>query len=425
MIDRKLIPSIRQTEKPELIQPEKKELKNGLPVYVLKAGTQDVCKIDFIFKAGVWQQNTQLQAALANAMLEEGSLKYSAVQIAEVFDFHGAHLQMMVDQHHGIVSVISLTKHLSKLLPVVEDLIKNSTFPENEFETLVQRRKQRFFLENEKVKVLCQKKFSESLFGVGHPYAQTIKVDDFDGVQSADLIEFYKKFYHSGNCEIIVAGQFDAGLTDLLNHHFGGDDWRGDKLEEATFTPKSATEKRVQVKKADAIQSAIRVGKLMVTKEHPDYLPLQILITLFGGYFSSRLMLNIREEKGYTYGIGASLFSLEKEGYLLIATEVDKSYEKATIDEIFKEIEKITTQPVGEDELDRVRQFLLGEFVRDLDGPFALAEAFRNVHNFGLDYDYYEQYYQCLIDVTPEQLQKLAQTYFLKDSFYTVVAGDQ
>ncbi|MCW0481979.1 M16 family metallopeptidase [Gaoshiqia sediminis] len=423
MINREIAPTIRNIDKPLFIPPEKRTLDNGVPLFLLHAGTQEVCKIDFIFKAGTWQQEVQLQAAMCNAMLQEGSQQYSAAQTAEIMDFHGAYLQLMADQHYGTVSLISLTRHLPRLLPVVEDFLKNPLFPENEFETLVQRRKQRFLLENEKVKVLCQKKFSELLFGDGHPYAQTVKKEDFDSLQLQSLIDFHRHFYHAGNCEILVAGRFDEGLTELINRYFGGSDWKQEPAEPATFQPSNSPTKLLHVSKPDAIQSAIRVGKILVGKEHPDYLPLQILVTLLGGYFSSRLMANIREEKGYTYGIGASFFSLNEAGYLTIATEVDKSYEKATLNEIFHEIELLCQQPVSDDELERVRQYLLGEFIRDLDGPFALAQTFRNVHDFGLNYRFYDDYYQTLLHVSPSQLMRLAKTYFTADSFYTVIAG--
>ncbi len=382
MIDRTITPQINQVDKPQLKEPEKVTLDNGLPIYLLKAGTQDVCRIDFLFKTGTWNQQKPLQSTLCNAMLEEGSKNYSGVQIAETFDFHGAYLQLLADQHFGIISMISLTKHIPNLLPVVEDFIKHSVFPENEFETLRQRRKQRFFLENEKVKVLCQKKFSQVLFGDGHPYTLGLTGNDFDKIQLSDLKEFYQQFYRSGNCEIIVSGQFEDSIVQLFNKHFGGNDWAGTPIPEKSFQPQPEEIKVHRVNKEGAIQSAIRVGKLMVCKSHPDYLPLQVLVTILGGYFNSRLMQNIREEKGYTYGIGANLFCLKEAGYLVIATEVDKNYEQATIDEIYKEIGLLREELIGEDELKRVKLYLLGEFVRDLDGPFALADAFRNVHNF-------------------------------------------
>ena len=423
MVDRTIQPPIRAVEKPLLTQPVKILLNNGLPVYQLLSGTQDVCKIDFIFEAGTWQQQFQLQAGLTNAMLQEGSENYTAGAIAEKFDFYGAYLQLSADQHYGAVSLITLTKHLPRLMPVVEDLIKRSVFPEKEFETLMNCRKQRFMLENEKVNVLSQKKFSEVLFGEGHPYAQTVKEEDFDRLRRGSLIDFYRSYYHANNCEILVSGRFDNGLTELLNQYFGWND-RGNKTPFQTVqNALPSSEKRFQVLKPEAIQSAIRVGKILVKKDHPDYLPLQVLITILGGYFSSRLMTNIREEKGYTYGIDAHLFSFREAGFLVVSTEVDKSYEQATLDEIFLELKKLRTELIGSDELERVQQYLLGEFLRDLDGPLALAQTFLNVHEYGLDYDFYEKYYQTIMNLSAVHFKALAEKYFQEDSFYTVVAG--
>jgi predicted Zn-dependent peptidase len=423
MIDRSIQPPIRPVEKPVLVSPQRILLHNGLPVYQLQAGTQEVCKIDFIFEAGTWQQQVRLQAGLTNAMMQEGSEHYSAGEIAEIVDFHGAYLQLTADQHYGVVSIIALTRHFPQLMPVVENLIKRSTFPAKEFETLVNRRKQRFSLENEKVRVLCLKKFSEALFGEGHPYAQTVRHEDFDRLHLDSLVDFYRSYYHANNCEILVAGRFDQGLTDLLDKHFGGKDWGNIKPAQTVPDVSSSLEKKLFVSKPGAIQSAIRVGKIMVGKTHSDYLPLQVLVTILGGYFSSRLMTSIREQKGYTYGIGAHLLSLKEAGYMVIATEVDKHYEQATIDEIFLELGRLREEPVDRKELERVQQYLLGEFLRDLDGPFALAQTFLNVHEFGLDYSFYEKYYQTLQDITPEQLKQLAEKYFREDSFFTVVSG--
>ncbi|MEL7589375.1 MAG: pitrilysin family protein [Prolixibacteraceae bacterium] len=422
-IDRSIQPPIRPVEKPALISPRKVLLRNGLPVYQLMAGTQDVCKIDFLFGAGTWQQLVPLQAGLANAMLQEGSENYRADEIAGKFDFHGAYLQLSADQHYGIVTIVSLTRHLPRILPVVEDLIKRSVFPVKEFETLVSRRKQRFFLENEKVKVLCQKKFSEALFGEGHPYAQTVKEEDFDLLRLDDLVCFYRSWYHSGNCEILVSGRFDETVTNMLDEHFGGDDWLNSTVEPEVCGPKPSSEKNLFVPKPGAIQSAIRVGRIMVKKNHPDYIPLQVLVTILGGYFSSRLMMNIREQKGYTYGVGAHLVCFREDGYLVIATEVDKSYEQLTLKEIFYELRRLREELVSQEELDRVQQYLLGEFLRDLDGPFALSQAFLNVHEYGLDYSFYEKYFQSLLTISATQLKQTAEKYFREESFYTVVAG--
>ncbi|RKD88426.1 M16 family metallopeptidase [Mangrovibacterium diazotrophicum] len=423
MPNRLLEPALHKIEKPDLIHPAKSTLRNGIPVFALKAGQQEVCKIDFVFEAGIWQQQKPLLASLSNAMLQEGSKNYTAAQIAEFFDFHGAYLQLTADYHNGTVSVITLEKHVDKLLPVIEDLIKHSIFPSSEFQTLLKRRKQRFLLETEKVKILCQKKFSEVLFGQGHPYTLGLKAEDFDNGEIEDFVRFYKQHYHSKNCEIHLSGQFSDSIVDSLDKYFGSNDWEGQATTTETKEIIATSEALVRINKENAIQSAIRIGKLLVEKQHPDYFGLQILTTILGGYFSSRLMMNIREDKGYTYGIGANFVSLNQAGYLIITTEVDKQYEKDTLKEIKKEIDLLRTKLVSEEELNRVKQYLVGEFLREFDGPFSLSQAFRNIHDFNLDYSFYDKYYETIQSITPQHLQNLALKYLSTESMHTVIAG--
>ena len=408
---------------PDMLLPESSTLDNGIPIHLLNAGTQDVTRLDFIFDAGVWKESKSLQAALANAMLQEGSQNYSGAQIAEIFDFRGAYIQFVVDQHFAIISIISLNKHLPYLIPVIEDLIKHSAFPQREFETLVNRRKQRFLLENEKVKVLCQKKFSEALFGNSHPYSQTVQAADFDKIIRDDLADFYSQYYHSGNCRIMAAGRLEGKLHELLNSHFGGPDWFGEKKNDQRFKLAPSSEKTQRVTKKDAIQSAIRIGCLAIKMDHPDYHGMQVLNSILGGFFSSRLMTNIREEKGYTYGIGSSLVSFREAGYLVIATETDQAYMQDTIKEVFKELARLRNELIPAEELSRVRRYLLGEFIRDFDGPFAQAQAFRAVNDFGLDHSFYHRYYETVNSIDAIQLQALAQRYLQEDDFYTIIAG--
>lgn len=423
IVDRKTPPKTHAISKPQFIDAEREKLDNGIPVYTIVAGSQEVCKIDFVFDAGLWFQNRPLQSVIANTMLQEGSKNFNAQQIAEAFDFHGAYLQLSADYHHATVSIIALEKHLANLLPIVEDLIKHSIFPENEFENLIRRRKQRFLMDVEKVKIQCQKKFSEALFGSEHPYCLNLKAEDFDAVSRNEFYQFYQEHYNSSNCEIFISGHFKAASSQVLNKHFGADDWAGRKPKLEQKPIQSASDKSIHIVKEDSIQSAIRMGKLAIDKSHDDYFGLQILTTILGGYFSSRLMLNIREDKGFTYGIGANLISLEEASYLLIATEVDKSYEEATTTEIYRELEKLRNEAVPEDELERVKQYLTGEFLREFDGPFSLGQSFRNIHDFGLDYSYYDRYLETLKSITPPQLKSLAEKYLQADSLFKVVVG--
>ncbi len=425
MLNRTIQPAVNPIEHIDFVKGEKRLLSNQIPVYFVNAGSQDVVKIDFIFDAGTWFQQANFISSTCNSMLEEGSLKYSAAEIAEKFDFYGAYLQLVADQNYGFVSVISLGKHLPHILEVTGDIIKNSVFPEHELEVLIGKNKQKFLLENEKVRTICQKKFTQVLFGNEHPYAITNKLEDHDKLTREMLLGFYRKYYHPGNCRIIVAGMVNEEVISLLEEHFGGNDWQHQESVISSFSPKPAVKKYHHVEKANGLQSAIRVGKFWVSKTHPDYHALSVLVTILGGYFGSRLMTNIREEKGYTYGIGSFVLNLKHASYLVVSTEVGNEYIEPTLKEIKAEMIRLQTELITDNELETVKSYLLGEFLRDFDGPFALAGTFKAINDFNLDYSFYDQYLNVLRTITSGELLKLAQQYLNPDDFYTVVAGSK
>jgi len=427
MLNRTIQPMVNPIERIDIIQTKKKILSNGIPVYYVDAGSQDVVKIDFIFEAGAWFQSANLVASLCSSMLEEGSAAYSGADIAERFDFYGSYIQMMVDQNYGYVNIVSLSKHLPTILEMTENMIKHPVFPQYELEVMIDKSKQKFLLENEKVRTLCQKKFTQVMFGNDHPYAIKNQLEDFDHITREQLQQFYETYYHSGNCRIILAGKVDEPVLNMLEAHFGGTDWSRalGTAKEIKFAISPDQQKFHFVEKANGMQSAIRMGKLWVDKSHPDFHALSVLVTILGGYFGSRLMANIREEKGYTYGIGSFVLSLKHPSYLIISTEVGNEYVEPTLKEISIEMKKLQTELVSVDELENVKSYLLGEFLRDFDGPFALAGSFKAINDFGLDYSFYDNYLIVLRSLTSQKLMRLAQQYLNPEECYTVVAGNK
>lgn len=423
-IDRKLAPAFKVVEKIELIQATEKRLQNNIPVYAINAGTQDLIKIEFLFSAGMYQQDMPLQAATVNTMLEEGTSKLSAAQIADGVDFYGAFLETSVSQDQASVVLYTLNKHLKVTLPIVEQVIKDATFPQTELETHLINKKQRFFVNNQKVANVARKRFSELLFGEKHPYGINVKEHDFDRIKQTHLIDFYKKAYVSNNCKIILAGKVTDDLYKLLNDHFGNNDWSATtncvkKLDEEKATP----EREQLIYKQDALQSAIRIGKLLFNKTHPDFQSLQVLNTVFGGYFGSRLMSNIREDKGYTYGIGSGIASLQNGGYFFISTEVGAEVCKKAIHEIYFEMNRLREELIPESELQLVKNYLLGTFLRSVDGPFAMADRFKGILEYNLNYEYFNTYVATIKAISASKLRDLANNYLDKESMVELVVG--
>lgn len=423
-LNRKKTPEYHQIKEIPIIRAEKHHLSNNVPVYTINAGKLDIIKIEFIFKAGSWFEPMPLVSSATNAMLNEGTANRTSKQIAETFDYYGTFFQLNVDRDTAGIVLFTLKKYLNETLAVVEDIIKNSTFPENELEIYINKRKQHFIVEKNKVKTLARDKFLEAIFGKDHPYGYENSLEDFDRVTTTQLVDFYKKFYHAKNCKIIVAGKIDSNLINIFGKYFGENDWKGNgSFFDRPIPVTSPKQGEYYIKKNKSVQSAIRIGKALINKTHIDYHGIQVLNTILGGYFGSRLMKNIREEKGYTYGISSLIISLHHSGYLTIVSEVGADVYKKAIREIYKEIKILREEPVPHDELTIVKNYLLGELLRMFDGPFALADSFRSILEYGLNYDFFNKGIDTVKNITPEEILSLAQKYLNEGSFTQVVAG--
>lgn len=423
-LNRKTAPAFKTVEKIEMIKASEQRLNNTIPVYTINAGTQDLIKIEFLFTAGMYQQIMPLQATTVNTMLEEGTSKLTAAQIADKVDYYGAFLEVGVSQDSASVVLYTLNKHLAATLPVVEQVIKDAVFPQTELDTHLRNKKQKFLVNNQKVAVLARKQFTELLFGAKHPYGINVQNADFEAINRQHLINFYESHYRSNNCKIIASGKVDDSVINLLNSHFGGNDWNVlQPIQQKTIATTGSTQKQHLTLKDDALQSAIRIGRLLFNKTHADYHPFQVLNTLLGGYFGSRLMSNIREDKGYTYGIGSGLASLQHSGYFFISTEVGVDVCQNALDEIYLEIKRLREELVSEEELELVKNYMLGTFLRSVDGPFALAERFKGIMEYNLQYDYFDQYIATIQGISASRIRDLANNYLAPDSLLELVVG--
>ncbi len=423
-LDRKQAPDFKTIDKIHIQHAVENTLDNGIKVYTIDSGSQELTKIEFIFKAGMYYQSQPLLASAANNLLETGTKNYTANELSDNIDFFGSFFECAVEQDFASLALFSLNKYIDKSLHYVEDIIKNPTFPKDEFDIYISNKKQKHLVNSEKVNVLARRRFSELVFGEKHPYGVTVKNDDFEKLTLDSVIEFYKTFYHSGNCTIIASGKLSNDLLEVLNNRFGKMPWGHVQVVPTPQVKLDTTQQQHHfIEKSDAIQSAVRVGRLMFNKKNPDYFKFQVLNTILGGYFGSRLMANIREDKGYTYGIGSGLASLVNGGFFYISTEVGTDVTKDTLKEIYKEIKLLREELVDADELETVRNYVLGQFLRSVDGPYSLADKFKAIWEFGLDYDYFEKYFEAVKTITPEEIKTLANTYLQEKDLIELVVG--
>ncbi len=425
MLNRKTPPQRHAPNKINITKAEDITLPNGIRLLAINAGSEDVCRLDLSFDAGTRYQRKKVEAKASAAMLTEGTKSYSSHQIAEQFDYLGSFCEHAIDRDFGKVTLLSLNKYLDKSLDVLEEVIKQPTFPEKELETFRIKGKQSLIVELEKVSTLARQDFFKAIFGITHPYGQFAVPKDYIDLQRAQLIDFHQKFLSSSRCTIVVSGKIGDSELNTVSKYFGETTW-GDKQALSAELPQinKSSKRKFYSPKTDAVQSAIRVGRQLINKKHPDYCGLVILNTILGGYFGSRLMKNIREDKGYTYGISSSILSLKEHCVFIIGTEVGADFTFPTLKEIYFEIDRLINEPVSIDELDLVRNFLLGELLRSFDGAFAIADTVTSLLEYNdLDYGFFEKMVETTKTITPEQLMNLANAYLRTNDLIECVAG--
>ena len=233
---------------------------------------------------------------------------------------------------------------------------------------------------------------------------------------------FFKERYSGSGLYLVLAGAITDDVVNQVKAAAGAMVLKNEESK-SQYSNLNSGRAELFIEKQDAMQSAIRIGRRLFNKTHSDYFGMQILNTVLGGYFGSRLMSNIREDKGYTYGIGSGMASLLHDGFFYISTEVGVDVTKATLIEIYKEIEKLQNELISESELDLVKNYMLGTFLRSVDGPFAMSEKFTAIKDYGLTNEFYHTYVNHIKQVKAEELLILAQKYLNKNDLSELVVG--
>ena len=411
----------------KVLIPEAKffSLSNGVPVYLIEAGTEDIMRIEFIFKAGLIREDLPLLASTCNMMLSEGSKNYSSEELNRLLDYYGIFLNQSAEKDSAGIVLFFLNKHIEKVLELSREILFHPVFPEPELNSLMKKRLRWYLVNREKVQTLAIDQFFESLFGKNHPYGHQVIESDFENLTPSFLSDFHRRNYTTRNMAVIISGKINNRTAELLDLIFANIGSGGTDKEDNSNLMRGEKIKKVHINKPGTVQTSVRIGSTTINKRHSDYPGLKVLDSILGGYFGSRLMKNIREEKGYTYGISSSISSLDLSGYKVISTDVSHKNCQKTIDEILREIKVLQNVPVKKEEMAVVRNYMSGEMLRMFDGPFALAESFRSAWEFGLDNSYYHRLAEKIKTITPDEIIELARTYYKIDDLYEITVGSE
>jgi predicted Zn-dependent peptidase len=301
-------------------------------------------------------------------------------------------------------------------------MLTDSIFPESELKIFQQNATQRLKVNLQKGEFVAGRMIDAMLYGEAHPYGKYTRFEDLDALNIDTIRQFYNQYYLDGQCTLFVCGQLPPDFPTRLNSIFGKLGNAKTPIAYPEHQQFRATDRSFRIENdLNSVQGAIRIASPFPNRHHPDYAGAAVLNTLFGGYFGSRLMSNIREDKGYTYGIYSYIQNHIGDTAWMISTEAGKDVAEATVQEIYNEMKRLNDSLVEQDELLLVRNYMIGSLLGDLDGPFQIMAKWKNILLNGLDEHYFNHSIQTIKNISAVEIQALAKKYLKPDQFFELI----
>lgn len=419
------LPPIHDIQQIQPALPDTKVLTNGIVLHGFNGLKNDILKLDLVFNAGKWVEPHQMVAEFTARLFKSGTAQFDAHALSEKIEFLGSSIKAGVGYNTFTVSVSCMNKHLEATLNLLLLCLNEINFPENEITHEQQKAKSQLKLALEKNDYIADITFRKLLFGENHPYGYASSVEAIDAIARKSLLDYYDTYVIPSLCTLYIAGKYAHHELTVIENTIGK--WHKTPLVDnsALHLPEfpEIPKNPVFIKKEKSVQSSIVIGNIGIDRMHEDYPAFILLNTIFGGYFGSRLMSNIREEKGLTYGIYSSLFILKHTAVFSIQTDTNVDTKDLCLSEIYKEMERLQTELIPEEEIRLARNYLLGKFLHRTDGPFNQMDVYKSYCIENVNISKFEEIVEGIRQQTAVSLQRVAQKYFLKEKMLEVVVG--
>lgn len=400
-------------------------LSNGIEVILLPYGKVEVLEIQAIFNVGKNQLPVPGLLSYCGKMMQEGTEQYSSLAFSMQLDNFGAWLSHEVEEEAMAFKLATTTENISYTLPLLKELLLKPTFPTQEFDNMKARGIQGAKISAQKTAKMAARAFGHKIFGPAHPYGLSVGPDEIEALQLEKLKETYHNWLVPENFTLAVVGVFDEKvLLDELEKEFGELRLQNRiAMVGPSFNHQPLNELGRHHIKQDGMQSTVRLGHLGVNRSHADFYKIMVLNTILGGYFGSRLMKNIREEKGYTYGIYSGYVAMKHEGVFIVQGDVGNEYVEDTISEVKKEISRLQHEVMDEAELSLVKNYLLGKSISERETPFQMGDWLRFSLVNEIPFPELDKRFEVIRAIQKEDIPILAKTYLRPDQMLEVVAG--
>ena len=415
-------PTIHQIEKIDIIQPDKWTLKNGVQAFGYNGAKNNIIQIDLVYDAGRWVEELPQTATSFASLLKSGTKNKSAEEIGNDIDQWGSTIKVAAGYNTITISIYSIHKYLEPTLIILNEILSEYTFPKDELKIYKHKRLAQLKVNSRKTDYLADHYFKASIFGEQHPYGYTTKIKDLEQLNPALLFDYGQKNINQAPFTLFISGKYNDEVIALLDKYIGEISVAIEK-KSPVYVPNGVKEKKQHHKIKGTVQASIVLGKIAVSPKSKDFYSLSVLNTVLGGYFGSRLMKNIREDKGYTYGIHSGIQNYRHASIFNISTDTGIEYVKPCLNEISLEIERLKNELIPQNELERVKSYMMGRILKLTDGPFNKMNAFKSYFITNRDLNNIQELVTCIKAANAASLLEMAQKHYQMKDLYEVVVS--
>ncbi len=421
-LDRRISPPINTIKNLDLPMVEQITLPNGMHLSIINQGTQGVLKVEIFHRAGRSAELNKLVSRATASLIKEGTKNYTSAQIADIIDYYGSSIKTSSNMDFAYVSLHTLTKHFANIVPILKEILTEPTFAEDEIQQYININIEKLKEELSKNEIVTYRTLTEEIFGSDHPYGYNSEIGDYKELKRGDILSHFDKLYGSDNAYIFVSGQVSAEVKRLITVEFGEIN-KPSIVKPYQQCQIDLNHKSIELYTTNEHQSAVKIGRRLFDKHHPDNAKVFLLNTLLGGYFGSRLMTNIREEKGYTYDISSSIDHMLYDGYFSISSETAPKYVAPMLEDIYLEINKLQQDPINDKEMTMVKNYLMGNFMSLIDGPLNAISFVKTMVLTNQELSNFQAFIDQMLDLTSIEINEAAQQYLRREDLIHCIAS--
>lgn len=423
--NRKTPPAIRPIEKLTVANLRTITLDNGMTLKILDRGQDEVNRLVALRAGGMAEAPVPALATLTSDLLREGTTHHSGASLAETLEYNGSWIEATTHAHHTSLSMSSINNRFDHVAGMMAEIWSEPSFDAQPLEIKKEAEIRKLEQLHRKVSYKARMRSTILTTGPDHPMSHFPAPEEIRAIRIEDIREYYARSQRLWSTTLYISGRITPAIIERVNKTFGALKVEGSGRGEMNIVPFTPINPPYydKVEVNDAIQSAISITLPAVPRSHPDYIYLRIAVKALGGYFGSRLVANIREDKGYTYGISAGLSGYLDGSFIGIDSECDNRYTDLVIEEIKKELTGMSARPADAEGMMRLKQNLMTSLLGVIESPFSSMSYYITRELAGTPDDYFERQLEAINSLTPEKILEISAKYLLPEKMITVVAG--